>query len=489
MRLRGAALASLALALWACDGQGPTVRVYVPVVPESLDPYRDHRFGPLTVYASVYETLAAGDAEEAPRPGLARAWSVPQPDTCLFELRQGARFHDGSPVDAQAVVQSFEQARANDLFVARHLATVTSIEAVDPLTVRLRSSQPLTNIYHLLIGLPITRRGVSGLLGTGPYRVVEFVPGQRVRVARFEAYRGPRPYVAAAEFRPFEQAAAAQLLRADPGALMVDPPRAAVDFVRGSSSHVVAAQPSNAVVYLAFGLSPGLQTAFRDRRLREAVHLALDRPKLLQVGSLLGSGRPAGQLVPPGVFGYDPGLPDTVQNLARARALLGEAGLAAGFDDELESSTTYEAAAREVAAQLAPVGIRLKVRSFPSTEFSQRVERRQARNYVYSWVLGLQSGEALSSFLRTRSEARGLGLRNRTDYSNAELDALLDAALDAREPEDRLPSLQKAMRLLMADLPWVPLFVPDSARIYPASLRFAPRIDPFLRLQHAEPAR
>lgn len=487
--MRRQALAVAALALLACGRQGPSVRVYVPLVPETLDPYRDHRFGPLTIYSSIFEMLAAGDGEETPVPGLARAWSVPQPDTCILNLRPGVRFHDGTPLDAQAVVGSFEQARAHDLFVARQLASVTSIEAVDPLTVRLHASGPLSNVTYLLIGVPIARPGPAGLVGTGPYRVIDLAPGQSVRVERFEAYWGSRPYVAAADFRPFRTAAAADVLRSDPGGLMVDPPRAAVDLARGSGTHAVASQASNTVVYLAFGLAPGLDTPFRDRRLRQAVQLALDRPKLLHVGSLLGSGRPASQLVPPGVFGFDPGLTETTQNLVRARALVAEAGFAAGLDEQLECSTTYEAAARELAAQLAPLGIRLTIRAEAPSEFSRRVERREARNYVYSWVLGLQSGEALSSFLRTRDEARGLGLRNRTGYSNPELDAAIDAALEAREPDDRLPYLQKAMRLLMSDLPWVPLFVPDSARIYPANLRFAPSVDPFLRLQRAEPAR
>lgn len=489
MRAVRLAVAGLALALCACGRQGPGVRVYVPVVPEALDPYRDHRFGPLTAYASVFESLALGHDEAAPRPGLARAWSLPQPDTCLIQLQTGLRFHDGSLLDAGDVVRSFEQARSHDLFVARQLSAVTSIEAVDAHTVRLRSRQPFTNLNYLLIGVPITRPGPRGLLGTGPYRAVKLQPGRQLTVERFPGYHGPPSHVATAEFRPFAPAEAVQRLSADPWALMVDPPRPAVEWARASSTHVVAAQTSSALAYLAFGQQPGLETRFRDRRVRQAVHLALDRPELVRVGSLLGTGASASQLVPPGVFGYDPSLPEPARDLERARALLAEAGLQAGFDDELEASTTYEAAAREVAAQLAPVGIRLRVRVWPSGEFSQRVERQQVRNFVYSWVLGLQSGEALSSFLRTRDEGRAVGLRNRTGYGNPEVDAEVDAALDTRLPAERLPHLQRAMRLLMTDLPWVPLFVPDSARIHPRELRFAPSTDPFLRLQQAEPAR
>lgn len=489
MRPGRLALATLALALAACGRQGPSVRVYVPVVPESLDPYRDHRFGPLTVYASIFESLALGHDEAAPRPGVARAWSLPQPDTCLIQLQPGLRFHDGALLDARDVVRSYEQARAHDLFVARQLSSVTEIEAVDAHTVRLRARAPFTNLNYLLVGVPITRPGPVGLLGTGPYRALELQPGRLVKVERFPGYHGPAPHLASAEFRPFVPAEAAQLLAGDPGALMVDPPRAAVEWARSSASHVVVAQASNTVVYLAFGLPAGVETPFRDRRVRQAVHLALDRPALLRAGSLLGTGSPASQLVPPGVFGHDPSLPEPRRDLERARALLAEAGLAAGFDDELEASTTYEPAAREVAAQLAPLGIRLTVRASASGEFSRRVERRQARNYVYSWVLGLQSGEALSSFLRTRDESRGVGLRNRTGYGNPEVDAAVDAALDTRLPAERLPHLQQAMRLLMADLPWVPLFVPDSARVLPRDVRFPPSTDPFLRLQQAQPAR
>lgn len=81
----------------------------------------------------------------------------------------------------------------------------------------------------------------------------------------------------------------------------------------------------------------------------------------------------------------------------------------------------------------------------------------------------------------------GRGLRTRTGYSNLKVDELLEAAVGAASSEERLPLLRRAVTLLMHDLPWVPLMVPDTARIYSRTLGVPAHTDGLLRLAECSP--
>jgi peptide/nickel transport system substrate-binding protein len=225
---------------------------------------------------------------------------------------------------------------------------------------------------------------------------------------------------------------------------------------------------------------------FDDARVRQAVHLALDREKLVAGGAAVGSGAAANQLVPPGVFGFDPSLPAAAHDLGRARELLAGAGFPDGFEVDLDTTAAYDQLAPLVAQQLGAIGIRARPRYFRSEAFAAHIEST-SDFYLYSWVLGYESGAALRSFLHTKDAARGVGLRNRTGYSNPAFDQAIDAAVAASSTEERQTLLRRTMGLVMQDLPWVPLFVPDTVRIHPRSLTFQPRNDAFLRLTDARP--
>lgn len=483
----------LALAAGACSRSGsePSVQVLSPALPKRLDPYADSRYVSQNVFLNIYEPLVDRDPRGLLSPLLAESWNNPEPSLYVFHLRPGVVFHDGAPLDAGAVVESFARARRDGHFVGGALAEVEAVEAQDALTLVLRTRGPVHDLVFSLTDVPVTRSGPrpEAQLGTGPFRVQGFVPGQSIELVRFERYYGPRPYLARALFLPFgEPENAKQLLAAEAATLVIDPPRELVESVDPVRFEVWRRSGSS-VTYLAFRLAPepNPRSPFRDRRVREAVHLALDRERLIAAGSPLGTGAPANQLAAPGVFGFDPELPPAARDLPRARALLAEAGFPAGFEGELDTTPAYKPVAEAVAAQLLEAGLRVRVRYLASDEFVPHIEQR-SDFYLYSWVLSLESGEALRSFLHTRDAARGYGLRNRTGYSNLAVDALLHEAMGSASPGERLPRLRQAMRLLMRDLPWVPLFAPHTARIYPRSLRVPTHTEAFLRLSDCAPA-
>lgn len=468
------------------EAGGPSVQVLSSFVPASLDPYRDPRLLANQLFLNIYEPLVDTSADGRVRPVLAESWTNPDPCLYVFRLRPGVLFHDGTPLTARAVAEAFAAARSEGSFLRGLLADVETIEVRDERTLALKTTRPVLDLVFALISVVVARPvpASRSFVGTGRYEVVSFRPGEEVRLRRFERHRDDRPWVRESVFRRFADVpAAVAALDAEPLTMVMDPPHTLVEGVRRLSGFEVVRRPGMALVYLAVNLRPGEtpNRPLRDPRVRQAIHLALDRGALVASGTALGSGVAANQLVPRGVFGFDPDLPEPVRDLRRARALLAEAGLANGADLDLDSTVASETLALHVAAQLSEVGLRVRVRSAPPERFVAQIEDG-SDFYLYSWVSGLESASALRSFLHTRDAARGHGLRNRTGYSNPRVDALLEAAMGAARPEDRLQPMRRAMRLLMQDLPWVPLIVPDTARICPSGIEILTHIDGTMRL-------
>lgn len=486
----------LVAAFFGCDRNRPggRLRLLVPYLPEEIHPSLDPRFVSRILAVNVFDPLVRTGMTGDPIPALASTWSNPTPHTWRFQIRADARFSDGTKVAAEDVVRSFDRARAPGSIVAGNLAGVRGVRAEAPGVVTIVAAEGSSDFLQTLTSVLIAKEAPAGhegprFLGSGPYEVTRFVPGERVEMRASPTRAGPVPHVTEAVWEPFgEGPATAESLGADPRTVVVDPPAEAVARAATDRRFAISSEFSGALAYLAFGLSPaetGGPRPFADRRSREAVRLALDVPALLK-GIGPAAGYPATQVIPSGVFGFDRGISLRPRDLSAARALLAEAK-AGGTRVALDTTRQNEGAARAIAAQLEQVGLSIEVRVHPSREFLQVIDGRSDL-YLFSWVVGPDAGEALRNFFHSRDEARRFGLRNRTGYRSAEFDAAIAEALAIAEPSDRLPRLQRAIRVLDRDVPWVPLYMIRSVRILPADLRFRARSDAMILLADLAPA-
>jgi peptide/nickel transport system substrate-binding protein len=469
----------------ASDG-ARSLQVLVTEVPRGLDPYEDQRLTSVQIYANVYEPLVRLGSGASVVPALAESWHSPSSDETIFHLRPGVRFHDGTPVDARVVVESLERARHSS-HVSGHFADVTEVRALDARSVLLRTRAPVAVLVFGLTGVFITRPGGPGLVGTGPYRVDSFVPGESVRLVRFEDYAGPSPYLDEAIFRRYEgDQHALRLLRERPRTLLAPASPVVAAQARQHPQVRAVARPTRILHYLAFGLDAPGAAPFRDVRVRRAVRAALDATRLVRDASP-GGGEAASQLVPPGTIGFDPAQRVPARDLAAARELLAASGHPDGLDLTLDVRAKNADLARAVAAQLAGAGIRVQLRVLAVDEFAHRIEG-QSPFFLYNWIVGQEAGSALRNFLHTRDPSRSLGLQNRTGYSSAEVDQLLERAGGPVSPAERVSLQQRAMALLMQDLPWIPLFIPNEHALQPADLEIPTRVDEMLILADMKPS-
>jgi peptide/nickel transport system substrate-binding protein len=431
----GLALAAALLGGLA-SGAAPvaTFVVGVPAEPVQLDPAVVTDGVSLAVTQQVFETLVRfrGSTTEL-EPGLAVRWET-SPDGLLwtFHLRPGVRFHDGTPLDAAAVVWNFDrwrltrhpqhadQLRAGQTFEywesqfggVDDASVVTAVEATGPLTVRLTLRRPQA---PLLADLAIPGFGIASPraverwgvefgkhpVGTGPFRFVAWRAGEAVVLEPAPGYWGPPPRVHRVVFRPIRDAAQrVAALRAGEVHLTEGLGPEEVAAVRRDPDLELVLRPANATAYLAFNFRV---RELRDRQVRLAFAHALDKRALVEA-LFGGAGLVATQMQPPTLWGHDPTLADWPHDPARARALLAAAGHGRGLDRVTwEDGRTeplalwyppvtraYLPAPREiaeaVAADLARVGIVARPRTVDWATYLDRVKAGRLPLYLLGWI-------------------------------------------------------------------------------------------------------
>ncbi len=322
-------------------------------------------------YRTIYEGLTTLDATGAAVPLLATGWTTaPDARSYVFRLRPGVRFTDGTPFDARIVAFSLRRAAAPGSANAQGeaLANIANIDALDPLTVRIRLKQADAALPVLLAWgdcVMVSPRAAGSLatapVGTGPFRYQSWSRGDRLRLIRNDAYWGQKAALRMIEFRFVADPAAAYAgVRTHAIDLFPDYPAPEnLTQLRADPSLRVSVNPSEGEVILALNNARG---PLRDLRVRRALAHAIDRRAIID-GAMHGYGTPIGSHFPPqnpdhidlaGRYPHDP---------ARARALLAAAGYPRGFDLTFAlPPAAYALRSGEIAAaQLRAVGVRVRI--------------------------------------------------------------------------------------------------------------------------------
>jgi peptide/nickel transport system substrate-binding protein len=471
------ALALATLAAGSCRRPESPIRVAVHSAPQSFDPHLQNEVLTSSILANLYDALTEFDGESRIVPALASEWRNPDERTWVFHLRAGVRFHDGRPMTAEDVVFSLDRARHNPgSGLASYLVEVESVRAVDGDTVEIRTRRPFAALLAKLTPISIVPRDapaeITRPVGTGTYRfagatggAVDFVPAER----SWRPVTRLLPLTFVVDGDPKRRL---ELLLSGEVDVVSDLPEEAAALLRGSTCCRERTLPGSTVEYLRLSRS---EPPFRDRRVRQAIDLAIDRTAYLAAAHA-GLGQPVGQLVVPGVFGFAPDLKATTRDVARARSLLVEAGYPLGFDTVLEYRPGRKG--KVLAGQLAEAGVRVTPREVPWTELHPRI-RSGVVGFYFGGVVSqtAEASDVLDGFVHTRDEARGYGTTNHSRYSNPKADVLIESAAAALDLVRRRELLQQAMRAVMDDLYILPI-----AGLYEVygvrnGVRFSPRLD------------
>lgn len=477
-RWKGAALLA-ALVLWTGCGQGePTspgegdteFRVLLPAEPKSLDPNSPRDEIALVFAPNLFSRLVALDTDSRLLPDLAESWEVERGGLAYtFKLREGVRWHDGEPFTAEDVRWTLERLKRRPSFAVEALRRIVAIEVPDEHTVVLRLAEPWAPFLSVLAGdgafiLPRHRAaaldGAGPLrdpVGTGPFKLAGWTPGQRIALAANLDFFRPGPYVDRVVYRFVPAAAHGSdlLLQGAVDLLMIRPPLQLLPGLSRDPRVKVSSGPTESRYYLVFNLR---RRPFGEHRVREALNRALDRPALVR-RALHGYGAPGyGFYTPSIAWAYNTRATAPAFDLDRARALLDESELAPGprgvrFEPTLVSTDLppMRDLAREVAAQFRAVGVGVRVVLVPHTEW---LDRTLGRSDFDLTILGGSHGPDPEN-LNLRFGSRGAFPFQ--GYASAAFDQAVAEGARTVDLARRTRAYARAQEILARDLPIAPL--------------------------------
>lgn len=488
--MRSAVVALVTLASACRDGSAPPparseLRILLPADILSPDPNRDVETVTESVLFNVYEPLVGIDASLGVRPMLAESWEHPAPERWRFHLRRGVRFHDGTPLSAPIVRDALLALRSSaQREAAEMLTTVREVGVVDDMTVDLVTTTPralLLSLPSVYIARPAAAAAFPPWIGTGPYELAEWRKGQRIVLRRARSYWGaPAHYDRVVSEPVVDAQARLERLQAAGADIIYDvPPEAVAEPCRGCHF----ARHDGATLYY---LVPNTRRRpWSDPRVRRAVHLAVDRERLVE--RLHGTARPAYQAAPPNVFGFDPAQARPPRDPAAARRLLAAAGYPRGFATSLDVFTARAPLAESIRQDLAEIGIAVAVNAVERGVVYDLARGGDRGLSFVGWVFSSgESGEFLEYCLHTRDAERGFN--NFGGWSNSRIDAIAEANATLLEADERLKVLQEAGRLVVDELPIIPLYTPQDVYGVRDGVGFSPRADGEIWLPDVRPA-
>jgi peptide/nickel transport system substrate-binding protein len=447
-------LASLALA--AAD----TLVVGMLADPVSLDPHRATDLVSAAIVSNVCDPLVRYRSDGSrPEAALATTWATTDARHWTFTLRPGVRFHDGSSLDADAVVANLRSLRERRLFGGE-------AERVGPLVVALTLDRPnsalLATLSQPFFSMQSPRElqaGSSRPVGTGPFRLASDRPGE-VRLEADATHWAGAPRLRRLVFRrlPDEDSLVRALLAGD-----VDV-TSAIGQERMGRLHdrPEITLDSQIGLNIAFLSINNERPPFHDPRVRQALARAVDREALVDE-VLGGHGEPARNPLPPHLWGYAARSRELILDRPTARRLLADAGHAGGFETNLLTVATtrpYLPApirlAERLQAELAEIGVRARLREVPS--WPAYIDQATRGDYDLA-MLGWQADTTdPNDFLSALLASEAIGSTNRSRYRSDAMDSLLKQGRRASDPGERSAIYRQAQGLFQKDMPWVPLY-------------------------------
>ena len=497
------------------------LRIGVGAQVTSIDP-QYHNISPNNAFASmVYGTLVATDGQSRLIPGLALSWTALADDVWEFKLRPGVAFHNGNPFTSDDARFTFERIPTvvnSPGSYSTYIYSVDRVETPDPLTLRLHTKGPdpllPANLSQVWMLNRATHTGAttdefnSGRMavGTGPFKVTSVRFGDRIELARNEAWYGNRSPWDQVSYRQItnEASRSASLLAGDVD-FIDQVPTANVARLRSEAGIRLSEADSLRVVYIAMdqmrtGSSPFItdndgkpldRNPLKDVRVRRALSLAIDRAGEVE-RVMEGIASPTLQFMAPGTFGYVPDLVPPRANPAEAKRLLADAGYPQGFRITLHGpNDRYPNDYRivqAVAQMWTRAGVKTAVETGPYASFVTRASRQEFSAFLVSW--GTSTGEpgaGLRSTVATYDAKSGMGSVNRARYSNPELDEKLAAAMRVLDQKQREAMLQDVTRVLAADVGIIPLHLQKNVWAMRSGFEHEARVDELTRAQDVHP--
>ena len=466
--------AAAAVVAFACGSAAAqsTLKIGLAEDPDILDPTLARTYVGRIVFASLCDKLFDIDEKLNVVPQLALSHETsPDGKTVTIKLRPGVKFQDGEPLDAEAAKFSLERhLNMPGSFRKPEIAAVDHVEVVDPLTIRILLKTPyapliaqLTDRAGMMVA-PQAAKDAGDKFGlkpvcAGPYRFVERVQQDRIVVEKFADYwNKDNVHIDRIVYLPIVDATV-RLANLKSGGLDISERMLATDIKDIRADPKLRLVTALELGYQGITVNMGdnerakATPLGRFAKVRQALDLAIDRDALNQV-VFNGEFVPGNQWVNPEHPYYQKKFPVPKRDLAKAKALMREAGATAPFtvDFMVPKGAETQAVAEVVQAMAADIGITMKIRV---TEFATSL--KQAGDHEFGAYLLAWSG-------RTDPDGNAYifqvchGPQDYSDICNPEVDRLLGEARTVSDFAARMAIYEKLTGIILTEHPIIYLY-------------------------------
>jgi peptide/nickel transport system substrate-binding protein len=458
------ALAAPRLAGMAWAASKERITIYNSSVTDTLNPY-NHSSSPIYgMWQHIYEPLVEVAYNPVGYKGvLATSWEL-KGNRWIFRLRQGVRFHDGNPFTAKDVIFTINRIRTDRNSLQRdNFKDVEGMQAPDDHTVvfvlketnavfldRVQNRFMVSRVAAEKYGDQADQRAI----GTGPYKFLSFQRGGDFVMTRNDNYWGPKPEIKDVIFRKVTEAAArVAALEAGQADVINNVPVHDLPRLEGNPRLRVERVEGLRMFFLA--LNPAYKP-FDNKLVRQAANYSVDASAIVK-NIFEGRGFVLNGPLGPHVIGYDPSHKRYPYEPKKARELLAKAGYPSGLEVKLYFSSGRYPQDREVcqvvAAQMEKGGFKVELVNQEWAIFwgTSGVNGGKLPFYYIGRGSLVDADTLYDQYFRT-------GTTKRLSYSNPQFDKLIVEEQRTADAKKRVAILQRAGKILMEDVPFVPLY-------------------------------
>ena len=428
----------------------------------------------------VYDTLVKKDANHETVGSLADSWEISEDGlTYTFKLKEGVKFTNGAELTADDVVYSLTRAQESS-FSASTFRIMKGVTKVDDYTVAIELNEPRVSFIEVLSGATASigckavfeefgdnfGRDVESVVGTGPYKVTEWEPGQLLVLEANDEYFLGAPAIKKARIKTIgdPDSAVIALRSGDLDLYFSAVPAVALDTIKNEEGLALTQYPSARLMYLSVNNE---SEVFKDKLMRQALAYAVDREKAVLVGAD-GAGEIVNTLAGNDFTSAPQGFEWYEHNPDKAKELVKEAGMdGATVVIKTFASGTHPKIATAIQDDLAAIGLNASVQQL---EVNAMIEDLEAGNFdvaVTSWTSMVKDTGDLFDYIL---HSANYGITNDARYVNEEVDELLNAAASNQDNAERTEMYTKVAELAKEDCPYIPLLYSSANRAYSADL-------------------
>ncbi len=477
----------LAAVLTACGGgitsntskYNGTISVGVDSDIVTLDPLKSTALVDRQVMLNIYDTLVRVDEHNNILPDLATSWSYTSPanTTLVFTLRTDVTFQDGTPFNADAVVFNINRILATPSSPRfSELITVQSVQALDSSHVQFKLKKPfaplLANLTDragmMLSPAAVQKMGAARLgngptnAGSGPFMFAEWVKGDHLTIKRNPHYwmkdstGGALPYLQSIRYRPIsnESVMFSNLETENINAAEVLGPND-VSSAKSNSSLIYKQIPGLSF----YGVMLNTKVApFTNVHVRRAIAWGINRAEIVN-SVLKGVGVVSQGPIPPSSWAYTSSIAPYSYNINNAKSELAQAGMSSvSFTFLIASgSPLMVQEAQFIQSELAPAGITVNIKQETFATLLSDTDSHNFQAAYLGWSGRPDPDGNMYSWFHT-----GGGFNN-MQYSNSQVDSLLEEARATRDQAQRASDYQQAERLILQDASYI--FIYDGVSI------------------------